>query len=609
MDTRRAAVAAVVVCGLVAGTALLAGFAIATEPEPAVVDRATARASAQPAANATALACPPRAGDANVSTASAPTEPRIAGLYPNPTTDGNVGEFVVLETPPETRLENVTLTDGHTTATLPNETVSGRVAVSTAPNVTQTLTDAPVLELEGHLQLATDGDDLRLRNATATIDSVAYERAPTAEQWYRTASDGDERPTQGQWWPRDATCLPVSSSEIDDATAFVLPDEPEVPRETIRNADDRLLLAGYTVTSDAIAADLVAAAERGVDVRVLLEASPVGGTPAPTEGVIETLEAGGVEVRAIGGEAARYRYHHPKYAVADDRVLVTSENWKPSGVGGESSRGWGVRLADETLAADLAAVFRADFEGRDTVSGDTYRTTTSFVEEDSQDFAATDSSAEFPTNHEAATIPVESAELLLAPDNADRRLQELLAGADDEILVIQPSIAADVSVLEETLAAARRGVDVRILLGSTWYNADENEALAADLERVAEQEDIPLEVRLVEDTDRFEKIHAKGVVIDREIAVVGSANWNGNSLENNREVLVALHGDEVAGYYADVFDADWSGDSWSFPVGLAVAVAVALAAAALIGRRYIRFGDRPEVGDIDPVEPGSGNEK
>jgi len=77
-------------------------------------------------------------------------------------------------------------------------------------------------------------------------------------------------------------------------------------------------------------------------------------------------------------------------------------------------------------------------------------------------------------------------------------------------VVIQPSIAADVSLLEATLEAARRGVDVKILLGSAWYNTDENERLAADLERVADRADLPLEVRLVEDTDRFEKIHAKG---------------------------------------------------------------------------------------------------
>jgi len=315
------------------------------------------------------------------------------------------------------------------------------------------------------------------------------------------------------------------------------------------------------------------------------------GPPSPTAAVIETRETGGVEVRAIGGEGARYRYHHPKYAVVDDHVLVTTENWKPAGVGGESSRGWGVRLEDEALATDLAGVFRADFEGWDTTDGAAYRANASFVDDENPTVASAD--AEFPTTHEPETVPVESAELLVAPDNAEPRLQKLIDGADDELLVVQPSIATDVSLLESTLAAARRGVDVRILLGSTWYNADENERLAADLERLAASDDLPLEVKLVADTDRFEKIHAKGIVIDREVAIVGSANWNENSLENNREVLVALYGEEVATYYADVFEADWSGDAWRFPIGLGATVVAALVAAAIVGRRYVRFGGSP----------------
>ncbi|ELY89645.1 phospholipase D-like domain-containing protein [Natrinema altunense] len=602
MNRRRVAFVAAFACGLVASTALVAGFVA----DGTTVDgRPIAQAPTGPDANATALDCPSRAGDATATATSPPTNdtperPRIAALAPNPTTDGNVGEFVVLETPPDTRLENVSLTDGHTTAALPNETVSGRVALSTAPNVTRTLTDAPVLALAGRLRLANDGDELRLQNATTEIDSVTYDRAPTAARWYRTepTTNGADGSTGGQWWPTGATCLPVASTAVDEATAFVLPDTPEVPRATIRSADDRLLLAGYTVTSDAIAADLVDAAERGVDVAVLFEASPVGGTPAPTESVLETLESGGVDVRVIGGENARYRYHHPKYAVVDDRVLVTTENWKPAGVGGESSRGWGVRLESETLAARLATVFSADFEGRDTTDGSAYRANATFVDDETQGFSSPEADPEFPTAHDPATVPVESAELLLAPDNADGRMQALLADADDEILVIQPSINADVSLLEATLAAARRGVDVKLLLGSTWYNADENKALAADLERVADREDLPLEVRLVEDTDRFEKIHAKGVVIDRETAIVGSANWNSNSLENNREVLVVLHGVAAANYYADVFEADWAGDSWPLPIGLGVAVVVALAAGAIVGRRYVRFGDRD--GSDDP---------
>ncbi|TMT85967.1 phospholipase [Haloterrigena sp. H1] len=588
MTSRQATLVAVLGCWLIASATILAGFAFVTGT--VVSDQHAARApSGVDSDSAAACACPVRASTGGPTTAPPPS-PRIVGLFPNPAAADDVGEFVVLETPPDTRLANLTLTDGHTTASLPNETVSGRVALSTAPNVTETLTDAPVFALEGALQLANGGDRLRLRNATATIDTVSYDRAPTAERWYRTATS-DTRATDGQWWPRDATCLPVSSAAVDEATAFVLPDGPAVPRETIRAADERLFLAGYTVTSEEVAADLVDAADRGVEVEVLLEASPVGGTPAPTADVIETLETGGVEVRAIGGEGARYRYHHPKYAVVDDHVLVTTENWKPAGVGGESSRGWGVRLEDEALATDLAGVFRADFEGWDTTDGAAYRANASFVDDENPTVASAD--AEFPTTHEPETVPVESAELLVAPDNAEPRLQKLIDGADDELLVVQPSIATDVSLLESTLAAARRGVDVRILLGSTWYNADENERLAADLERLAASDDLPLEVKLVADTDRFEKIHAKGIVIDREVAIVGSANWNENSLENNREVLVALYGEEVATYYADVFEADWSGDAWRFPIGLGATVVAALVAAAIVGRRYVRFGGSP----------------
>ena len=593
MDTRRATLVAVLGCCLAVSAALLAGLSVVDGT--AAREPTTARATAAPSPTPATLSCPARASTAGTVP---PTHPTIVGLYPDPTTHDDIGEFVVLETPPDTQLRTLTLTDGHTTASLPNATVSGRVALSTAPNVTERLTDVPVVGLEGHLELAADGDTLRLRNATTTVDVVSYDSAPTAERWYRTGAASDNSTpgeagrgrASGRWWPRDATCLPVSSAEVDEATAFVLPDAPNVPRETIRNADDRLLLAGYTVTSEAIAADLVAAAERGVNVSVLFEASPVGGTPAATDGVIQRLEAGGVDVRAIGGEDARYRYHHPKYAVADDRVLVTTENWKPAGVGGESSRGWGVRIEDESLAADLARVFRADFEGWDTVSGVAYRANASFVDAEETPFSA--SEPDYPTAHEPATVPVESAELLVAPDNADRRMRELIAAADDEVLVVQPSIAADVSLLEATVEAARRGVEVRILLGSTWYNEDGNERLVSDLERLAARDDLPLKVRLVEDTDRFEKIHAKGVVIDRDVAIVGSANWNSNSLENNREVLLALHGEAVATYYADVFDADWSGGGWRFPIGLSVAVVLALAIAAIVGRRYVRFGTR-----------------
>jgi cardiolipin synthase A/B len=595
MDSRRVALAlcATALLGTLLGLPLAASLGAAS-PSSGLDGSGTAAERSQPlpselptaeADEADDLRCP-QPIDATESIA----DPRIVELYPNPTTHENVGEYLVVETPPETNLENWSITDGHTTAQLPNETVSGRIALTTDPEETRELTDDPVGELEGTVRLAADGDDLELRDGSRTVDTVSYDRAPTAERWYRTAEIDDSEPSDeisgsGEWWPRGATCLPPSTVDTDEATAFVLPDSPDVPRETIRDADDRLLIAGYTFTDEDVAADLVAAADRGVDVAVLLESGPVGGTPKATESVVETLERGGVDVRFVGGEGARYRFHHPKYAVADESVLVTSENWKPAGVGGESSRGWGVRLADDALADELAAIFRADFESWDAESGASFRDDASFVEDDAappQEFSAT---------HGSETVPIDAAELLLAPENAELRLLELLEDADDEILIKQASIADDVSLLEATLDAARRGVDVRILLDSSWYVEDEHETLAADLERTADEEELSLEAELVDDTDAFEKIHAKGIVIDREIAVVGSANWNENSLQNNREVLLALHGTEAATYYADVFESDRDADdTWLLPFELSVAVVVALAAAAVVGHRYVRFG-------------------
>jgi hypothetical protein len=125
------------------------------------------------------------------------------------------------------------------------------------------------------------------------------------------------------------------------------------------------------------------------------------------------------------------------------------------------------------------------------------------------------------TAHEPTTVPIESAELLLAPENAESRIETLLEATDDEILVKQASIASDVSLLDATIDAARRGVEVRLILDSTWYVEAENETLVDDLERTAADEGLPLEARLVDDTDEFEKIHAKGIVVDRETAVVG----------------------------------------------------------------------------------------
>ncbi|MCU4750419.1 phospholipase D-like domain-containing protein [Halobacteria archaeon AArc-curdl1] len=523
-----------------------------------------------------------------------PAHPMILATYPNPTTEGNVGEYFVLDAPAGTRLEDLTITDGHTTAAFPNETISGPVAVTMDPDVTVETTPLETVELEGHLRLAADGDELALERNGTTLDTVRYERSKTARVWYReptpgykNVSNGSDMIAHGRWWPRERSCFPSTVTEPDAATAFVLPDSPEVPLEHIEAAEERILIGGYTFASPDTAEALEEAIDRGVTVELLVEAGPVGGTPMATDSLLSRLESQGATVTAIGGPGSRYRFHHPKYAVIDDSVLVTSENWKPSGLGGASSRGWGVVVEDPELATSLESVFRADTNGWDTTNWSDHRKTATFVDEER-------AHATFSMEHEPARLHPKQVELLLAPETAEPRLLELIDGATDTLSIKQASIAdSDFALLEAAIEAAKRGVEVRILLDDSWYHEDGNQAVITALETAAADDDLPLEGKLVGSSDRHEKIHAKGIVIDGETAIVGSLNWNDNSLRHNREVVLALHGEDVGAYYERVFDDDWTGegdeDVFPFPLELLFAVGAGVAGAVLLGWHHLRF--------------------
>lgn len=500
--------------------------------------------------------------------------PQITAVAPNTVVPGNEGEYVLLEVPQNHSLGEYRLTDGHTTAALPNTSPTTPVAATRNPETTAELTDHPTVQLEGPLRLAADGDEIALERDNRTVDRIEYGRAPTAERWFRTG----ERPDEGAFWPREATCRAPVTATPEETTAFVLPDDPETPLTTLAAAEDRIRLGAYELTEPAVVDELVAAADRGVDVRVLLEATPVGGHPSGTAAAVERLQDAEVPVRAIGEGTSRYNFHHPKYAVADDRVLVTTENWKAAGVGGDSSRGWGVVMTDPALADALSAVFTADATGWDTTAADTL--------EDADDEPPPE--RDFPTRHEAESVAVDRVELVLAPDAAADRLESLIRSADEEILIKQPRIAGpDFELLAATLAAARDGVSVAILLDSSWYVREDNEALAATLEDLAERDSLDLSVRLA-DADGYEKVHAKGLVVD-DTAVVGSLNWNDNSLHDNREVIAVLHGEEVAAYFRAVFEGDWAEDGWTVPLDAVGIVLVALTATAVIAARSLVF--------------------
>lgn len=528
-------------------------------------------------------------GQPDLSARNASTAPdeagRIASLYPNPILEDDAGEFVVLWFPRNTDLAGWTLSDGETVVPLGNGTASGRVAVTTDPDAVSNLTTHPIVALDGSLSLANGGDELVLSYRNRTVDGTRYENAPDAELLRR---NGDE----WVWEPLGATAFePVSAGPVT-ARTFVLPDAPSIPIETLRSAERRILLGGYSFESARVATELKRAAARGVEVRVLLDDAPAGGISTTQARVLDSLAGSDVEIEVIGGPYARYDFHHPKYAVVDDRALVTTENWKPAGLGGNASRGWGVVVENPKTANALAAIFRADADWRDSTSWEEFRRDRRFTAEEP-------SNDGYPTEFEPRRMRVEEATLLAAPDNAEPAILRELNRAEESIAVVQASIGSrDLPFVRALLRAAERGVTVRVLLSSAWYSEEDNEAMVAWLNRRAEARNLPLDARIADPGDRFEKIHAKGVIVDRETVIVGSLNWNDNSIEENREIALVLDGTNVGAYYGEVFDADWQGGDGEgdtsgetdLPIGLVAAVLGVLVLAVLVGRR-IHFAE------------------
>ncbi|WP_348610341.1 phospholipase D-like domain-containing protein [Halobaculum rarum] len=554
---------------VVASVLLLVAATPATPTAVAAVSEPTAATVASTPATPTTVAA---ATNTTAETGTEPTGARIVGLLPNPVAADDAGEYVRLSLPPG----NWSVDDGEDVVAI-RQRRPGTVVVTAEP---EALSDPPTGRVVPRgLALSNAGERIVLRRGGpngSIVDAVEYGRAPEGERWVR---GGDPR-----WRPVGLALRDPVPLGTANATAFVLPDAPSEPVAPIRGADERVFLAGYTFASERVVEELIAAHERGASVRVLLDGGPVGGISARQADRLDTLVDAGVEVRVISGPHARFRYHHAKYAVADDAAVVLTENWKPSGTGGGDSRGWGVTLRSPAAAEALADLFRADAGWRDAVAWDRYRAGQSFERTD----AATGS---YPSRHPPAELGVERVRLLTAPGNAESAVVATVDDADARVDVLQPTVA-DGPMLASLRRAAERGVRVRLLLSGTWYLAEENAALVADLNRWATAADVPFEARIADPAGRYGKIHAKGVVAD-DTALVGSLNWNPTSARENREVVVALEGDAVAAYYREGFEADWragrgvSSAIGELPPAVAVAAVGVVASATLFLRRRL----------------------
>jgi cardiolipin synthase len=280
--------------------------------------------------------------------------------------------------------------------------------------------------------------------------------------------------------------------------------------EAIDQARERVWLVMYELSDQSVIAALQAAHRRGVDVRVLLDSSYHG--KDVNAGAFDELRAAGVPVRW----APPSTLLHQKTLLVDTRAWIMTGNLMPQYY--RSSVDFVVGDAQPQDVAEIAAAFVDDWDG---------------------DLASTPYSARVTGAH---------GDLLFSP-LSESTLLGLINQARPGTTLLTESEEMDNYAIEQALErAARRGVDVKVVMTRSypWYSAF-SQLVAGGVHVATYAYDAPI------------YIHAKALVINNDVAYVGSINYSTASMIYNRELGIVTRNPEVVKEVTATIDADFAG--------------------------------------------------
>ena len=288
---------------------------------------------------------------------------------------------------------------------------------------------------------------------------------------------------------------------------------------------------------------LVERARTGVTVRLLVDA--VGSSRLRRRFLRPLLEAGGEVARfnrPLLGRALRglanFRTHR-KIAVVDGRVGFTgginvSDDQSRAARGGAAWRDTHLRLAGAAVHG-LQATFLENWA-----------------------FATGRRGALQAEAFQACFPPLPAGEgwvqvVASGPDQETHAIEALyfaaIAGARERLWITTPYFVPGEALAAALASAALRGVDVCLLLP---VRTDSRVVDAAGRTYHDALADAGVRIHLYGPP----MVHAKTMVVDRDLAIVGSANLDNRSFRLNFEVVAAVYGEPAAAELARLFEAD-----------------------------------------------------
>ncbi len=323
-------------------------------------------------------------------------------------------------------------------------------------------------------------------------------------------SDGASGSTTGQCSGAGCGAAPVGAGATKGLSVFVEPAAGETPvLHAIEGAQQTIWVEVYLLTDHNVINALEDAANRGVDVRVLLELNPYGSGTTSPQVTLQELQAAGVKAK---GSDPVYHYTHEKAIIVDGATLeILTANLTKSGLGGSSyseNREYGIIDTNTADVQEAINIFTADWQ----------RTTPMLT----------------------------NANLVVSPVNARARLLAIISEAKASLFVEDEEMY-DQQSEDALIAAAQRGVNVEIILPQPSGSSGVDANVARLIQGGAH-------VRYISTV----YMHAKMMIADGARAFVGSENFSAVSLDDNRELGLLIANTGVISTLKQTFQSDWS---------------------------------------------------
>jgi cardiolipin synthase A/B len=290
---------------------------------------------------------------------------------------------------------------------------------------------------------------------------------------------------------------------------IILPDDSARPiLDAINLATKSLRIKMFVFSDPNLLSAVIAAQQRGVKVRVMLNPARRSGETENVEARSKLTEAG---VEVLDSNPAFDLTHEKSMVVDDGHAFIKSLNWTTENF--TETRDYAVVTSHDREVHEIIDCFEADWSRQ-------------------------------------SFDPGQRAQLIWCPTNGRDRLAEFIDSAD-HFLFIQNERYQDPVIIERLVRATRRGTKIHVM--SRPPHTLKEEKLVEGVSGLRTLDDVGVKIHKL----KHLKLHAKIILADGVRGIVGSINLAPGSFDSRRELAIEVHDDAVTTRLRAVAHSDW----------------------------------------------------